>query len=80
MHIVEIPADDVGAPTNVDYFEGPVVETILRVADERNVDLIAMPTARHYGLTDAFRGSTTSRVIAQSRCPVLTLPLVAAGP
>ncbi|MGZ5822402.1 MAG: universal stress protein [Hyphomicrobium sp.] len=82
MHVVERagPADDVGAPANVDYFEGPVVETILRMADERNVDLIAMPTARHHGLTDAFRGSTTSRVIAQSRCAVLTLPLVAAGP
>ena len=69
MHVVERvgPADDVGAPANVDYFEGPVVETILRVADERNVDLIAMPTARHYGLTDAFRGSTTSRVASHNR-------------
>jgi len=32
-----------------------VVNTILKEAEEQNVDLIAMPTAGHYGFLDAVR-------------------------
>ena len=53
--------------------EGPLVETILHVAQERQMDLIAMPTAGHQGLLDALRGSTTERALRQAPCPVLAV-------
>ena len=37
--------------------------------------LIAMPTAGQKGFLDALRGSTTERVVAQARCPVLAVPV-----
>jgi len=37
---------------------GDVVNTILKEAEEQNVDLIAMPTAGHYGFLDAVRTGT----------------------
>jgi nucleotide-binding universal stress UspA family protein len=80
MHVEEtepIAVDDATLAATIERFEGPVVDTILRVADERRVDLIAMPTAGHHGFLDGFRGSTTSRVLAHAPCPVLTLPLIA---
>jgi nucleotide-binding universal stress UspA family protein len=79
MHVAETAPDSFDeAPVSerIERFEGPVVETILRVANERQVDLIAMPTIGDRGLLDAFRGSTTSRVISRAPCPVLTLPLI----
>jgi len=79
MHVADTPPDtlaDAAGATKIESFEGPVVETILRVAEERNVDLIAMPTAGQHGFLDAFRGSTTSRVLPHAPCPVLTWPLI----
>ena len=57
----------------VEVMEGPLVETILHVAQERQVDLIAMPTAGHQGFLDALRGSTTEQVLRQAPCPVLAV-------
>lgn len=71
---------DAGESGRIECFEGPVVETILRVAEERSVDLIAVPTAGHHGFLDAFRGGTTSRLLAHAPCPVLALPLIVAAP
>jgi nucleotide-binding universal stress UspA family protein len=51
---------------------------LAKIAHTTDFSAQSMTTGRH-GLVDAFRGSTTSRVLAQSRCPVLTLPLVSAG-
>ena len=50
----------------------PVAAILAEAAD---ADLIAMPTAGRQGFRDALRGSTTERVIAQARCPVLALPV-----
>jgi nucleotide-binding universal stress UspA family protein len=79
MHIANtLPeglADTAGGP-KIEHLGGPVVETILRVAEERKVDLIAMPTAGQHGFLDVFRGSTTSRVLPHAPCPVLTWPLI----
>jgi len=52
---------------------GNVVKSILDAADEFDVDLIGMPTAGHHGVLDAFRGSTTERVLRHARCPVLAV-------
>lgn len=64
-----------GTPMRVERREGSVVDVILREADDRAADLIAMPTTGRHGLLEAFRGSTTSRVLAHASCPVLTVPL-----
>ena len=58
----------------VEVMEGPVVETILRVAKARHAHMLAMPTAGHKGFLDALRGSTTEQVLRQAPCPVLALP------
>jgi nucleotide-binding universal stress UspA family protein len=57
----------------VEVKEGPVVETILRVARDRRVHMIAMPTAGHNGFLDGLRGSTTEQVLRQAPCPVLAI-------
>jgi nucleotide-binding universal stress UspA family protein len=68
--------DTEGKTRKVEHLDGPVIDTILRVATERNVDLIAMATAGRHGFLDGFRGGHTSQVLAQAPCPVLALPLV----
>jgi nucleotide-binding universal stress UspA family protein len=55
---------------------GDVVDEILRVSEERDVDLIAMATLGRSGFLDALRGSTTEQVIRQTRCPVLAVPAI----
>lgn len=55
---------------------GPVVETILEVADEVRADLIAMTTDGHHGFLDALRGSTTERVLREAGRPLLAVPLI----
>ena len=69
-------------PTNANEFEGtidvregPVIETIISVAAEINADIVAMPTAGRHGLFDALRGSVTERVLRESPCPVLAVPV-----
>ena len=56
--------------------QGPVVETIVAVAEEIGADIVAMPTAGHHGLFDALRGSVTERVLHEAPCPVLAIPVV----
>jgi nucleotide-binding universal stress UspA family protein len=53
---------------------GNVASTIVDVAIEFEVDLIAMPTAGHRNPLDLLRGSTTERVIRHAPCPVLAIP------
>ena len=57
----------------VEVMQGPVVETILRVAQERHAQMIAMPTAGHEGFLDALRGSTTEQVLRRAPCPLLAI-------
>jgi len=46
--------------------EGPIVETIVRMAQDQSFDMVAMPTAGHVGFLDALRGSTTEQVLRQA--------------
>jgi nucleotide-binding universal stress UspA family protein len=64
--------DGVDAP--VALRNGDVVSTILKVAEEQQADLVAMPTTGHHGFLDALRGSTTERVLRHAPCPVLAVP------
>jgi nucleotide-binding universal stress UspA family protein len=58
---------------DIEVAEGPVVETILRVAQDEQPQMIAMPTAGHEGFLDALRGSTTEQVLRQAACPLLAI-------
>jgi nucleotide-binding universal stress UspA family protein len=62
------------APTREIVREGPVVDTIDKVAEEIGADLIVMATAGHKGFLDALRGSTTEGVVRTARRPVLAVP------
>lgn len=52
---------------------GAAYPTILRVAGERGVDLIAMGTHGRMGVAHLLLGSTAERVVRHSTCPVLTV-------
>ncbi len=59
---------------SIDVRQGPVVETIVRVAAEIAADMVVMPTAGREGLLDVFRGSVTERVLREAPCPVMAIP------
>lgn len=58
---------------------GDVVSAILQSEKEEDADLIVMTTEGHQGFLDALRGSTTERVLRNSRCPVLAVPVKTHG-
>ncbi len=67
-------ADPRGAPVPVELEPGPEATTIINIATERNVDVIAMPVSGRKGLLSLFQGSVSRDVIQNSPCPVLALP------
>ena len=75
MHVGDSAPKIVGVPDqSVEVVDGPIEETILRVAQDYHADMIAMPTAGHHGFLDALRGSTTERVLRRAPCPGLAMP------
>lgn len=52
---------------------GHPAETIVRVAQERGVDLIVMGTHGRTGLSHALMGSVAEKVVRLAPCPVLTI-------
>jgi len=62
-----------GVLASVEVREGPVAETILSVANEMNVDMIAMSTHGRSGLQKLLMGSITEWMIQHSHVPVLVL-------
>lgn len=69
--------DETGAPFDFPVMlrEGAVVETILAVAGELDVDVIAMPIAGRHGLLDAVRASASAKVLEDARWPLLAVPV-----
>ncbi|HYG49642.1 MAG TPA: universal stress protein [Flavobacteriales bacterium] len=53
---------------------GTPVDTILEVAEEKQVDLIIMGTHGANGFLERLLGSTTTKVIEQAQCPVMAIP------
>ncbi len=53
--------------------EGVPAEEILRLARERDVDLIVMGTHGHTGLAHVLMGSIAEKVVRRAPCPVLTV-------
>ena len=79
VHLLHVgsttPAIVSGPGITIDLRHGPVVETIVTVAEEIGADIVAMPTAGRHGILDAFRGSVTERVLHEAPCPVLAIPV-----
>ena len=76
---VKTPADTGWAWNRVTQ-EGQPAEIILDVAQRSAVDLIVMTTDGPDGFLDGLRGTTSERVLRQSRCPVAILPVGAVLP
>ena len=71
----KIQRDSVPGTVPVAIRDGDVVDNIISEAKDWQPDLIGMPTAGHHGFLDALRGSTTERVLRQSPCPLLAVPV-----
>jgi len=65
-----------GSDVLVSVSSNSVHEEILRVARERDADLIVLGATRHSGLRRWFLGSTALRVSRRSVLPVLVLPAI----
>jgi len=62
-----------GANVSAEVREGPIAETIVAVAAEMNVNMIAMSTHGRSGLQKLLMGSVTERVIKNSPVPVMVI-------
>jgi nucleotide-binding universal stress UspA family protein len=54
--------------------DGPVVEEIVKAAEDLSADLIVMATEGTTGVLDMLRGSVTQQVLRSAPCPVLAVP------
>ncbi len=54
--------------------EGPAIASILKIANDYDIDLIVMGTRGESRVLDMLMGSTTSGVIAEASCPVIAVP------
>ena len=55
----------------IDVRQGPIVETIVAVAQEIGADVIAMPTAGRHGLLDEFRAARCALSTAGNACGII---------
>lgn len=67
----ETPGPDV--ETTLHVGPGKAASTISEVADEQEVDLVAMSTHGRTGMERFFLGSVAEKVVRHVRCPVLTV-------
>src|SRR5262249_37854896 len=58
---------------NIHVVKGRPFEEICRLASDKQIDLIVMPTHGHTGLRHLMVGSTTEQVVRHTSCPVLVL-------
>ncbi|MFN0071062.1 MAG: universal stress protein [Chloroflexota bacterium] len=69
-----------GIEAHSEVVVGPVVETILDIADEHGASTIVMASHGHGGLTRLMTGSMTQQVLHQSLVPVLVVRSGVAAP
>jgi nucleotide-binding universal stress UspA family protein len=65
--------DRPGLTIHPEVAEGVPYEEILRLARQRDVDLIVMGTHGHTGLAHVLLGSICEKVVRRAPCPVLTV-------
>jgi nucleotide-binding universal stress UspA family protein len=56
---------------------GNVIDSIVQTASDMDTNLIVMSTDGRNGFLDALRGSHSERVLRQTPCPLLTIPVQA---
>ncbi|WP_182866904.1 universal stress protein [Rhodopirellula sp. JC639] len=54
---------------------GDPATEIIKLAEEKKANLIAMVTDGAHGFWDVFRGTTTDKVVRHAPCPVLAIPI-----
>ena len=64
-----------GGKPVADIIEGSPAATIIRIADERSVDLIVMGSHAHSAFDNLFIGSVADKVVNRTTKPVLLVPL-----
>ncbi|WP_114327370.1 universal stress protein [Candidatus Colwellia aromaticivorans] len=64
-----------GGKPVADIVEGSPAATIVKVAEDKNVDLIVMGSHAHSALNNLFIGSVADKVVNRSTTPVLLVPL-----
>jgi nucleotide-binding universal stress UspA family protein len=62
-----------GVVIHAEVAEGLPFDEIVRLARDRNVDLIVMGTHGHTGLAHVLMGSVAEKVVRRAPCPVLTV-------
>lgn len=67
----ELTAKQIQVQSQVEY--GPVVSTILEMADQHNVDLIAMASHGRTGLARVFYGSVAAGILNRAERPLLVI-------
>ena len=72
-YLEEIARGLPGLRVSIELAMGDPATELIRLAEERHADLIAMSTHGHRFLNDLVRGTTVSKVRHQVRIPVLLL-------
>lgn len=62
-----------GIPCEVSLLSGYAATEILRIAEEKNIDLLVMGSHGLSGLAHVLFGSTADRVVRKAPCSVLTI-------
>ena len=68
------PYQSGGVPMGALLEQGPVADTLVRIAQERGYDLMVMGTHGRTGLARLVLGSVAQQVSKRATCPVLTVP------
>jgi universal stress protein A len=69
----DLGANAFPGPWEVEVAVGHPADTIVRIAQERSVDLIVMSTHGRTGLQHVLLGSVAEKVVRLAPCPVLTV-------
>ena len=70
QYVEKLPA---GLPYNVNLQSGYAATEILRIVEERQIDLLVMGSHGLTGLAHVLFGSTADRVVRRASCSVLTV-------
>jgi hypothetical protein len=57
------------------FYDGDVIQAIVRAAKEHEADLIVMATDGRNEFLDSLRGSHSERVLSHGAAPLLTVPV-----
>jgi nucleotide-binding universal stress UspA family protein len=66
-------AEKEGVPWETEIAEGVPAEDIIRIAEDKEIDLIVMGTAGRTGLDRFLLGSVAEKVIRTAPCPVMVV-------